>query len=178
MSINTDLIDIIKSEIALQIKEALTIHTTTEINTIEHTTEITNTPKNKVINKVDTELENVSNSELWKSKKHGSANEKIRRCFMAVGYYNGEIANGDNLPVIAVTNQVLRDLSRCNGQLVAIWMRDHADEIISHNENFDVFTVTGQLESYANRKLGIKKVRVALEEINTKFLDGQGLSKK
>jgi hypothetical protein len=97
---------------------------------------------------------------------------------LAVGYYNGEVADGDTLPKIAVTNQVLRDLSRCNGQLVGDWMRDHEDEIISHNENFGMFTKTGQLESYANRQLGLLKVKQTLEVVNEKFLDGQALNKK
>ena len=57
-------------------------------------------------------------------------------------------------------------------------MRDHADEIISHNENFGMFTKTGQLESYANRQLGLLKVKTVLKVVNAKFLDGQALNKK
>jgi hypothetical protein len=171
LTINSELQELIKNEVALQVKKAL-----------EESNKGIKIMKIETVNRQektdDTDWEGMSNTELWATKKQGASGEKIRRSFLAVGYYNGEIANGDNLPKIAITNQVLRDLSRCNGQLVGDWMRDHADEIISHNENLGVFTKSGQLESYANRQLGLLKVRNVLEVVNAKFLDGQALNKK
>jgi hypothetical protein len=176
LTINSDLQELIKNEVALQVKEALK-DVKSEVK-IEVAPEVKEYVKPTAAKTDDTDWEGMSHEELWKTKKQGASTEKIRRSFVAVGFYNGEVANGDNLPKIAITNQVLRDLSRCNGQLVGDWMRDHADEIISHNENFGVFTKSGQLESYANRQIGVDKVRVALEEVNNKFLDGQALNKK
>lgn len=173
LTINSDLQELIKNEVALQVKEALN---KPEVK-VEAKPKVKEEVKPIITKADDTDWEGMSNEELWKTKKQGASTEKIRRAFIAVGFYNGEVA-GDDLPKIAITNQVLRDLSRCNGQLVGDWMRDHADEIIGHNENFGMFTKSGQLESYANRQLGVDKVRVALEEINNKFLDGQALNKK
>jgi hypothetical protein len=174
LTINSELQELIKNEVALQVKKALE----EEAKGIK----LTKIEDAKTVNKPaktdDTDWEGMSHEQLWQTKKQGASSEKIRRSFLAVGYYNGEVADGDTLPKIAVTNQVLRDLSRCNGQLVGDWMRDHEDEIISHNENFGMFTKTGQLESYANRQLGLLKVKQTLEVVNEKFLDGQALNKK
>jgi hypothetical protein len=176
LAINSDLQELIKNEIALQVKEALK-GVKSEVK-VEVKPEVKEDVKPTAAKTDDTDWEGMSNEDVWKTKKQGASTEKIRRSFVAVGFYNGEVANGEDLPKIAITNQVLRDLSRCNGQLVADWMRDHADEIISHNEGFGVFTKSGQLESYANRQIGISTVKTVLEVVNNRFLDGQALNKK
>lgn len=176
LTINSELQELIKNEVALQVKEALK-GVKSEVK-VEVKPEVKEDVKPTAAKTDDTDWEGMSNEDVWKTKKQGASTEKIRRSFVAVGFYNGEVANGEDLPKIAITNQVLRDLSRCNGQLVADWMRDHADEIISHNEGFGVFTKSGQLESYANRQIGISTVKTVLEVVNNRFLDGQALNKK
>lgn len=81
------------------------------------------------------ELELMSNADLWKSRKTGVAEEKVRRCFVAVCDYNNEVATGDN-DRVAITNIVLRQLSGVNGQVVGAWMDSHKDEILQHNNKF------------------------------------------
>lgn len=176
--ITPQLSESIKREIQSQLREALK---DIQFPTPEIKTEVKpeeKTDSKPQIKQSDIDWEGMSNQELWNTKKSGASTEKIRRSFLAVTSYNSQLANGDNLPKIAITNQVLRDLSRCNGQLVAEWMRLHSDEIITHNETYQVFTKPGQLESYANRPLGVDKVKEVLEVVNTQFLDGQALHKQ
>lgn len=78
------------------------------------------------------ELELMGHAELWKSRKTGVTEEKIRRCFIALCDYNNEVATGDG-DRVAVTNIVLRQLSGANGQVVSSWMQQHKDEILQHN---------------------------------------------
>ncbi|MFM6157369.1 MAG: RepB family protein, partial [Sphaerospermopsis kisseleviana] len=66
------------------------------------------------------ELELMGNAELWGSRKTGVAEEKIRRCFVAISNYNNELATGDN-DRVAITNIVLRQLSGANGKVVGNW---------------------------------------------------------
>ncbi|MFM6005587.1 MAG: hypothetical protein ACKPA7_18240, partial [Sphaerospermopsis kisseleviana] len=81
------------------------------------------------------QLELMSHTELWKSRKTGVAAEKIRRCFIELCNYNNEIATGDN-DRIAITNIVLRQLSGANGKVVGNWMKNHREEILEHNNKF------------------------------------------
>ncbi|MBD2667294.1 protelomerase family protein [Richelia sinica] len=81
------------------------------------------------------ELELMGNAELWKSRKTGVTEEKIRRCFMALCDYNNEVSTGDG-DRVAITNIVLRQLSGTNGQVVSAWMEQHKDEILQHNNKF------------------------------------------
>ncbi|MFM6001744.1 MAG: hypothetical protein ACKPA7_00365, partial [Sphaerospermopsis kisseleviana] len=83
------------------------------------------------------ELELMGNAELWQSRKTGVSEEKIRRCFIAVRDYNNEVATGDN-DRIAITNIVLRNLSGANGQVVSSWMEQHKNEILQHNNKFNM----------------------------------------
>jgi hypothetical protein len=78
------------------------------------------------------ELEGMTDTELWKSRKTGVTEEKVRRCFVALTDYNNEVATGDG-DRVAVTNIVLRQLSGANGQVVGGWMEQHKDEILQHN---------------------------------------------
>lgn len=81
------------------------------------------------------ELELMGHAELWKSRKTGVTEEKIRRCFVALTDYNNEVATGDG-DRVAITNIVLRQLSGVNGQVVGTWMEKHKEEILQHNNKF------------------------------------------
>jgi hypothetical protein len=123
---------------------------------------------------IETDFESFSNQELWNSKQKGAANEKIRRCFFAICEHNDKaVSNNDR---IAITNQVLRQLSRTNGQAVGDWIRNHTDEIISHNSKYDMQNAKDhtRVETYYNKrhKNGVKEI---LEEINNRFLDGAAI---
>lgn len=83
------------------------------------------------------ELESMSKEDLWKSKKTGVAEEKIRRCFLALRNYNSEVAPGDN-DRVAITNTVLRELSGVNGMVIKDWMEKHKDEILEHNNTHEM----------------------------------------
>jgi len=83
------------------------------------------------------ELESMDKDDLWKSKKTGVAEEKIRRCFLGLRNYNSEVATGDN-DRVAITNTVLRELSGVNGMVIKDWMEKHKDEILEHNNTHEM----------------------------------------
>lgn len=83
------------------------------------------------------ELESMAKEDLWKSKKTGVTEEKIRRCFLALRNYNSEVAPGDN-DRVAITNTVLRELSGVNGMVIKDWMEKHKDEILEHNNTHEM----------------------------------------
>lgn len=167
--INSQLQELIKNEITLQVSQALKLQPV--VTEVKEVVREVKTPKADA-----TDWEGMTNEELWNTKKQGAADEKIRRSFMAVCNFNGN-AVSYNLPKIAVTNQILRDLSRCNGQLVGNWMKQHENEIIDHNAVSEMLSSPGQLETRANRKVGAETISKVLETINNQFLDGQGLTK-
>jgi hypothetical protein len=104
------------------------------------------------------ELELMGHAELWKSRKTGVTEEKIRRCFMALCEYNNEVATGDG-DRLAITNIVLRQLSGVNGQVVGAWMEQHKDEILQHNNKFGMGNQkdTNSLYTVFNRGKDIDK---------------------
>ncbi|MFM6133765.1 MAG: hypothetical protein ACKPCP_06260, partial [Sphaerospermopsis kisseleviana] len=104
------------------------------------------------------ELELMGNAELWQSRKTGVSEEKIRRCFVAICDYNNALATGDN-DRIAITNIVLRQLSGANGQVVSRWMEQHKNEILQHNNKFNMGNQQdqGNLYTVFNRGRSVDK---------------------
>ncbi|MBD2438801.1 protelomerase family protein [Nostoc sp. FACHB-110] len=116
-----------------------------------------------------------TDAEVWGSKVQGAAVEKIRRSYLAICQYNDTVATGDG-DRLAVTNQALRDLSRCNGLFVRDWIEEHKDEIISHNAKFGMENKKDPRNpaSYANKGKDVDKI---LSLINDEFLSGEGYRK-
>jgi Telomere resolvase len=89
----------------------------------------------------DKDWESVTSEELKASKHRGAAEEKIKRSFWAIANHNDHKAKDNNgQPDIkqmwAVTNQALRQVSGCNGQLVKDWMESHHGAINDHNAKY------------------------------------------
>jgi hypothetical protein len=118
--------------------------------------------------------EGKSNAELWASKAQGASVEKVRRAFNAIALYNDTIATGDN-DRLAVTNQALRELSGVNGLIVGEWLKNHADEVISHNSKYGMQNSKdpSKTETYYNKRHGAEKVTQILSTVNEKCLDGE-----
>jgi hypothetical protein len=100
--------------------------------------------------------------------------EKVRRAFNAIALYNDTIATGDN-DRLAVTNQALRELSGVNGLIVGEWLKNHADEVISHNSKYGMQNSKdpSKTETYYNKRHGAEKVTQILSTVNEKCLDGE-----
>lgn len=120
--------------------------------------------------------EGKSNEDLWATKAGGASTEKIRRSYEAICAYNDTVATGDG-DRLAITNQALRDLSGTNGLAVGEWIKNHADEIISHNSKHQMQNSKdpSKTETYYNKRHGQEKIQEILERINGKFLDGKAL---
>ncbi|MUH00076.1 hypothetical protein F7734_50515 [Scytonema sp. UIC 10036] len=123
-----------------------------------------------------TNWEDFSDKELWESKAKGSAEEKVRRSFLAIATYNDTMATGDN-DRLAVTNQALRELSGANGMVVGDWIKAHADEVVSHNTKHGMGNSKdpGKIETYYNKRHGSERITELLQLISDKFLDGQAM---
>ena len=90
---------------------------------------------------VDSYWESVPSEELKKSKGRGAVEEKLKRSFLAIANHNDYKArdnNGqpDQSKMWAITNQALRQLSGCNGQLVKVWMENHRIAIDDHHNKY------------------------------------------
>ncbi|MBD2207817.1 hypothetical protein H6G33_36570 [Calothrix sp. FACHB-1219] len=83
----------------------------------------------------DRDWEAVSSEELKKLKSAGAIDEKLMRCFAAIKTHNSTVAISDD-DRWYVGNAVLRELSGCNGQVIAKWLEAHNDEVTSHNEAY------------------------------------------
>jgi hypothetical protein len=120
--------------------------------------------------------EGKSNAELWASKVQGASVEKVRRAFNAIALYNDTIATGDN-DRLAVTNQALRELSGVNGLIVGEWLKNHADEVISHNSKYGMQNAKdpSKTETYYNKRHGAEKITKILNQIKEQFLNGEAL---
>jgi hypothetical protein len=118
----------------------------------------------------------MSNAELWVTKTKGASEEKIRRSYEAICLYNDTVATGDD-DRLAITNQVLRELSGVNGLLVGDWIKAHADEVISHNSKHGMQNAKdpSKTETYYNKRHGAEKITKILELINGQLLDGEAL---
>ncbi|MUH00507.1 hypothetical protein F7734_52860 [Scytonema sp. UIC 10036] len=123
-----------------------------------------------------TNWEDFSDKELWESKAKGSAEEKVRRSFLAIASYNDTMATGDN-DRLAITNQALRELSGANGMVVGDWIKSHADEVVSHNAKHGMGNSKdpSKVETYYNKRHGGERITELLQLISDKFLDGQAM---
>ncbi|MEO0843602.1 MAG: protelomerase family protein [Cyanobacteria bacterium J06633_8] len=89
----------------------------------------------------DTDWESMSSEELKQNKSRGAAEEKLRRSYLAITNHNDHKArdnNGqpDTDKMLVINNQVLRQLSGCNGMLVKDWMERHKTAIDDHNNKY------------------------------------------
>jgi hypothetical protein len=118
----------------------------------------------------------MSNADLWTTKVRGAAEEKIRRSYEAICLYNDTVATGDN-DRLAVTNQALRELSGVNGLVVGEWIKNHSDEIISHNSKYGMQNAKdlSKVETYYNKRHGQEGVTKILSLINQQCLNGEAL---
>jgi Telomere resolvase len=136
-----DLQIMVKQMVAEALAEALpkVQHPTTNTQQMTPDIQPANPPKAKT--EVTRDWEWVGNEELKASKHRGAAEEKIRRAFLAIANHNDHKARDNNgQPDIkqmwAVTNQALRQVSGCNGQLVRDWMESHHGAIDDHNAKY------------------------------------------
>jgi hypothetical protein len=78
---------------------------------------------------------------------------------------------------LALTNQVLRELSGVNSLLVGDWIKSHSDEVISHNSKYGMQNAKNpdKVETYYNKRHGSEKITKILNLVNEQFLDGEAL---
>lgn len=83
------------------------------------------------------DLELIPSEDLRNMKSSDVSDEKLTRCFNAIKTYNSSVATtSDDRWYIG--NAVLRELSGCNGQVIAKWLEAHNDEVVSHNEAYEL----------------------------------------
>jgi Telomere resolvase len=128
-----DLQVMIKRMVAEALTEALSQSTSNPEQSTPATTPIQRQPKAKP-EQPEKDWESVPSEELRASKHRGAAEEKIRRSFLAITSYND--AQPSNETRWAINNQGLRQLSGCNGMLVATWMENHKIAIDDHNTKY------------------------------------------
>jgi len=105
---------------------------------------------------------------LMGTRKAGSSEEKLNRCFQAIKNYNNNTPENK----LAITNLGLRYLSGVNGQTIATWMSEHKDEIISHHVAHQLNTRENDITSYFNKRYGQTKVNEILDIIKSDYLPG------
>lgn len=133
------------------------------------------TPKaQEPVKQEETDFSGMSNADLWATKIKGASEEKIRRSFNAVCLYNDTIATGDD-DRLAITNQALRELSGVNGLLVGDWIKDHADEVVTHNSKYEMQNPKDPANptTYYNKRHGAEKITKILSFINDQLLEGE-----
>jgi hypothetical protein len=118
----------------------------------------------------------MSNADLWATKVKGASEEKIRRSYEAICLYNDTAATGDD-DRLAITNQALRELSGVNGLLVGDWIKNHSDEVVTHNSKHGIQNSKdpSKTETYYNKRHGADKITKILNLVNEQFLDGEAL---
>lgn len=109
------------------------------------------------------QLQELSDTELWASKGKGTSEEKLRRCFLAITSYNDSVTEDK----LAVTNQALRQLSGVNGITVGEFLKNHADEVIYHNQKHGMGNSKDpkKVETYYNKRHGQEKIEEILTDI-------------
>lgn len=93
--------------------------------------------------KPERNLQDIESEDLKKLRGEDAVNEKIRRAFEAITTYNDSATENR----WCVNNQALRQLSGCNGQAVAAWMKQHQISIDDHNQKYG-------LNIYSNKGRG------------------------
>jgi TolA-binding protein len=118
----------------------------------------------------------MTNADLWVTKVKGASEEKIRRSYEAICFYNNTVATGED-DRLAITNQALRELSGVNGLVVGDWIKSHADEVVTHNSKYGMQNSKdpSKTETYYNKRHGSERITKILELINEQFLEGEAL---
>ncbi|MBW4598011.1 MAG: telomere resolvase [Brasilonema angustatum HA4187-MV1] len=112
------------------------------------------------------EVKEMDSDRLFKTRKEGSAEEKLNRAWQAVTAYN------DNTPEYKInpTNKVLRELTGVNGQTVTKWMELHKDEVVTHQSKH---SLDPDGKGYYNNRYRNKtdmNVEIILETIKKDYL--------
>ncbi|MGB7442295.1 MAG: hypothetical protein WA919_14605 [Coleofasciculaceae cyanobacterium] len=145
--------------------------TQTLVKPEETQVKVTDTP---VKQEESTDWGTMSNADLWATKAKGASEEKILRSYLAITTYNNTIATGDDNR-LAVTHQVLRELSGVKGLIVFDWIEAHADQVISHNTKFEMHNqkdASNPITSY-NTRYRAEKIPKILCFINDQLLEGE-----
>ena len=107
--------------------------------------------------------EEMTNEQLFSTRKPGSTLEKISRCYQALTAYN------DNEPEdrLNPTSKIISEMSGCNRKVVSDWLEAHNDEVVSHTGKY------GMSEYYNNRyrhhRNGVT-TETLIEKITREFL--------
>lgn len=99
------------------------------------------TLKNQLTNKPTTprtepkkEVAAMTTEELLLTRKKGSTEEKIDRCYQALEAFNND-ATEDRLKPTAL---ILGKLSGCNRVAIGVWMKEHNDQIVTHQVKYQM----------------------------------------
>jgi hypothetical protein len=112
------------------------------------------------------EVTEMNTKLLMGTRKAGSSEEKLNRCYQAICNYNDSTPENK----IAITNLGLRYLSGVNGQTISTWMDTHKDEIISHHVKHQLNTRENDATSYYNKRYGQTKVNQILDVVKSDYL--------
>jgi hypothetical protein len=110
----------------------------------------------------------MTNNILMSTRKAGSSEEKLNRCFQAICNYNNNVCENK----IAITNLGLRYLSGVNGNTIASWIESHKDEIISHHIKHELSKPDSvSPTTYFNKQYGQAKVNEILDTVKVEYLN-------
>lgn len=112
------------------------------------------------------EVSEMNTNLLMSTRKAGSSEEKLNRCYQAICNYNDSTPENK----IAITNLGLRYLSGVNGVTISKWMETHKDEIISHHIKHQLNTRENEATSYYNKRYGQTKVNEILDVVKSDYL--------
>lgn len=107
------------------------------------------------------EVEAMDNTMLFRTRKAGSTEEKLKRVWIAITTYNDNSAEYKINP----TNPILRQLTGVNGQAVKKWINEHKVMVDDHlkKHDFDAY--------YNNRyRSGDMKIETILKIIERDYL--------
>jgi hypothetical protein len=112
------------------------------------------------------EVSEMNTNLLMGTRKAGSSEEKLNRCYQAMCNYNDSTPENK----IAITNLGLRYLSGVNGATISKWMETHKDEIISHHAKHQLNTRENDATTYYNKRYGQTKVNQILDMVKSDYL--------
>jgi hypothetical protein len=132
-----------------------------------------------------TDWSKISNADLWAldTELKEATEEKIRRSYNAIHSYNeyvsetaAEVEGEEKLESewkgkrLALTNQILTNISGVNSSIVEDWIKTHTEEVISHNRKFGMQNTENlsEAETY-NKRLEKEKIVKILNEVERKF---------
>lgn len=173
------LIENIVNTVKTEIKETEDMAKINELNSIIETLKAELADKDETIKTLETKLqarenrenlpdvEEMNTSMLLSTRKKGSSDEKLNRCYQALTKYNNDVAENR----IAVNNSVLRMLSGVNGLAVTKWLEQHRDEVITHNTKYSMNTRENDLTTYYNRKYGSAELANLLKIVRDNYFE-------